>query len=296
MKIGIDIGGSHIGISMIGLGGQIRARAEKDLQPGKKEKATLENDILQTIETLVKDNEIAQSAITRIGVAIPGIIEGNTAKQLWNLHIEEWNMEFLQKAYPKAIVTLRNDADAAALAEKQYGALKNYENAVFLCLGTGIGGGYIQDGKLAFANQFEPGHMTIQKDGKRCACGNKGCFETYASMKQFKQNMIHVLGLEPTTSSKEIVEIIKTMEDNSLVKQVIEAYVENLAIGIGNLCNIVTPQAVCLGGSFVYYQTWFLPLLEKTLQEKDYIFHKKNIPVVVTAALGNDAGMLGAVL
>lgn len=296
MKIGIDIGGSHIGVALIGLGGKITASAEIEYIAKNETKEAMESIILQTIHTLLKEQEIRKSALTKIGVAIPGIIEGKKATQLWNLQEELFSITFLQEAYPQANIVLRNDADAATLAEKKYGALEPYENALFLCLGTGIGGGYVYQGKLAFENHFEPGHICIQKEGKKCNCGNRGCFETYASMKQFKQNAIHALQLKEQTTSQELLEILNKAKKNPLVETLIDHYTENLAIGIGNLCNITSPDAICLGGSFVYYHTILLPALEKKLKQGNYIFNKAQQPVLLIATLKNQAGMLGSVL
>ena len=88
-------------------------------------------------------------------------------------------------------IVLKNDAKCASLAEKKFGALKDYKDSVFLCLGTGIGGATFYNGKLvepkrAAGSEF--GHMIIKKDGITCNCGNKGCFERYASIRAFKEN------------------------------------------------------------------------------------------------------------
>lgn len=296
MKIGIDIGGSHIGVALIGLGGQIKASTEIEYIAKNKTKEALETILLNTIQSLLQEQEVRKSALTKIGVAVPGIIEGKKAIQLWNLQKEPFSIAFLQNAYPQAHMVLRNDADAATLAEKKYGALEPYENALFLCLGTGIGGGYIYQGKLVFENHFEPGHICIQKEGKKCNCGNKGCFEAYASMKQFKQNAIQTLQLPEQTTSKQLLDILSKTQKNPLVEMLIDQYTENVAIGIGNLCNLLSPEAICLGGSFSYYQTILFPVLEKKLQQGKYIFDKTKLPVLLTVTLRNQAGILGAVL
>ena len=296
MKIGIDLGGSHIGVALIGLGGEIKDSKEKELEAKDKKKEIIQAYILEMVQTLLEENEIQKSSVSRIGLALPGIVKEKKAMQLWNLKIEALENTFLQEAYPRANIVMRNDADAAALAEKRYGALELYENALFLCLGTGIGGGYIYQGKLTFENAFEPGHMSIQKEGKRCNCGNIGCFETYASMKQFKQKVMNVLELDANTSSKELLAFLKTTKENPLVKHVIEEYIKNLSVGIGNLCNSLAIEAVCLGGSFVHFESLLLPALKKELKQGNYIFNNEKMPEIFIAKLGNSAGMLGAAL
>ena len=88
-------------------------------------------------------------------------------------------------------VKLKNDSKAAGLAEFKYGSLKKYNDAVFLCLGTGIGSAVFLNGELLEANKhvgFELGHIVLDRDGIKCNCGKKGCFETYCSIKRFKEN------------------------------------------------------------------------------------------------------------
>ena len=283
-------------MALIGPDGMKKQSLEKDIDPLRETKENLQQYILETIYTLLRNQDIPPTSLSKIGVAVPGVVQGKKAKQLWNLHIEEWDFSFLEKAYPHAHVQLRNDADAATLAEKRYGALQPYENALFLCLGTGIGGGCIQKGKLVLENTFEPGHMSIDKQGKKCACGSSGCFECYASMKYLKQRILEVFELDTHMSSKDIYAWIDNRKDNPLVMHVIEEYIQNVARGIANLCNLMAPDVICIGGSFVYYKDILLPILEKTLRTESYVFHANHMPLFVTAKLQNEAGILGSVL
>ncbi len=96
-------------------------------------------------------------------------------------------------------IVLRNDAKCAALCEKRIGSMKEYQNAIFLTLGTGIGGAvFMQNELLRGKNNdgFEIGHMVIKADGDKCTCGNSGCFETYASMKVLKDKIAKKLNLD----------------------------------------------------------------------------------------------------
>ena len=143
-------------------------------------------------------------------------------------------------------------------------------------------------------------HMVIEKEGIPCQCGRKGCFERYASMKVFKNNLRESLQLDETTRGEELLEMLRRNnpenKDYELIEAVVSQYIENLAIGIQNLISIFEPEAIGIGGSFVYFEDVFLDRLKKTLQDinkKDE--QRKNIKVV-PAVLGNDAGIIGAVL
>ena len=110
-------------------------------------------------------------------------------------------------------VLLKNDAKCAGLAEKTYGALKEYQDAVFLCLGTGIGGAVCQNGEAIPSNEnlgFEFGHMQIEKQEKQiCKCGKINCFEIYGSIKKLKSDLKNELKIETCNGKLLHDEILK---------------------------------------------------------------------------------------
>ena len=116
----------------------------------------------------------------------------------YNLHIFDYDIKTkLEEKYGKT-VTVRNDGKCAALVEKTYGSLKDYDDALFLNIGTGIGGAAFLGGKLLEPKKysgFEFGHMTLVKDGIECTCGKKGCFERYCSIKSLKARVVKTLNL-----------------------------------------------------------------------------------------------------
>lgn len=135
--------------------------------------------------------------------------------------------------------------------------------------------------------------MVIQKDGILCHCGRKGCYERYASMKVFKNHLRAALHLDETTRGEELLEIIRrnTPENKNynIIENVVCDYIENLSIGIENLILIFEPEVIGLGGSFVYFEDVLLERLKKRLTLRE------NVKIKL-AVLGNDAGMIGAVL
>ena len=195
-------------------------------------------------------------------------------------------------------VILKNDAKCAALAEQKYGELNQYKNSIFLCIGTGVGGAVIFDGKLLEAKDvpgFEFSHMIIQKNGTLCNCGKRGCFETYASMKRFKEKITKEFNLN-TVEGEYIKQYILQNENNSTLKYIINNYIQDLAIGISNIINIFEPEAICLGGSFAYFEDIFLEPLKKMLLEGNLLFNKRCDIILKLAKLKNDAGIIGATL
>ena len=228
---------------------------------------------------------------------VHGEVKEEKVKNIYNLGLKELPLKQMVEEFYQVEVNIRNDAKCAGLAEKKYGSLQNYEDAVFLCLGTGIGGATFLKGELLKPHRnagSEYGHMVIQKEnGLPCKCGRTGCFEKYCSMQAFKENIKKILHLPETIEANEIVEEIKQNRQKEEIESYIQKYIEDLYIGIANIVKIIEPEAISLGGSFVYYQDiLYSKLLEKIEQEKNLI----EMPKIVLASLGNDAGMIGAVL
>lgn len=303
MKIGIDIGGSHIAVGLIN-NGNIINKKEKDIKniDRKNIKKFLIDTIVKSINQILKENKITIRKIEKIGMSAPGTIKNGIIIRATNLEIENFNIvEEIQK-YFNIEISIRNDAKCATLAEKQYGSMKKYQDFVYLCLGTGIGCGIFMNNQLLHPKKyegFEFGHTVIEKDGKMCSCGKRGCLENYASMKAFKQSLISNLNLVRTTSSYTLLKLMQNQKGNKkinkIINKVIDEYIENLSLGIENIINIFEPEAICIGGSFVYFKEILLKKLKNKLKQKNSTFNN-DIPKIVCAKLQNDAGIIGAVI
>ena len=294
MKIGIDLGGSHIAIGVVDNKNFIVEKNEKRLM--EKEKKDIKNSIQNYIVKNVNEL-LTKYKITEIGIAVPGTIRGKEIIKSVNLGVENYNLiENLEREIDLPI-KIRNDAKCSAIAENKIGALKNYKRSLFLTLGTGIGGAVIINGELLDTGDLpgcEFGHMIIQKDGIKCNCGIKGCFEKYASMKAFKTNLRNALDLDETTRGEELLDIIRKNPQDEKINRIIDDFIEYLSIGISNLVNIFEPEAIGIGGSFVYFSDVLLEKLKNNIKEKKYLFNDRNELIIVPAALGNDAGIIGS--
>lgn len=294
MKIGIDLGGSHIAIGVINNDGFILEKVEKRLLA--KEKKDIETAIESYIIKNVKDLK-EKYKILEIGIAVPGTICGTEIIKSVNLGVKNYNLAQNLKKEIDLPIKIRNDAKCAAIAESKIGALKDYKRSIFLTLGTGIGGAVIINGKLLDTGDLpgcEFGHMIIQKDGIKCNCGKNGCFEKYASMKVLKNNLRASLGLDETTRGQELLDMIRKNGEDEKIKKIVDEYIEYLSIGVSNLINIFEPEAVGIGGSFVYFSDVLLEKLKNNIQDKKYLFNSRDELIIVPAALGNDAGIIGS--
>lgn len=299
MKIGIDIGGSHIAIGVVNSTGEILAKNEKRLTGVEKQ------DIKKAIkEYIIEQTKWFQQrfSIEEIGIGMPGWAENGIVKESGNLNLKNYAIEEALQTLSLPI-KIKNDAKCAAMAENQYGCLKEYNRSVFLTLGTGIGGAAFLNHELLKAGKkpgYEFGHMVIEKEGIPCHCGRKGCFERYASMKAFKNNLRKALHLEETTAGEQLLEIIREnspkRRDYDAIEKIVSQYIDYLSVGIQNLICIFEPEVIGLGGSFVYFEEVFLQRLVEKIQENNQQDVERSHIKIKTATLGNDAGIIGAVL
>lgn len=279
-------------------------------------------NILEVIEQTIFEAVInimnnTDEKLESIGIAIPGTVTEGTINRCVNLGIKNYNIvdklndKFIQFADENkkrekfenlpVRIKLQNDAKCAAIAENEYGVLKEYGSSIFLTLGTGIGGAAILNGKLLEGKTFsgyEFGHMTININGEQCKCGKNGCFELYGSMKKFKTTFKEKMGLSQFTHSEQLLDLLKydvaLEKHDERIKEVIDEYTQNLAIGISNLINIFEPEAIGIGGSFTYFEEFLLEKLKSKIIDGNLLFNPRNDIIIKPALLKNDAGIIGA--
>ena len=302
MQIGIDLGGSHIAVGIVSDKNVIVTKKEMDIfkvQPEEEMKQYLIDNIKLLISEVLKEIGAPSCVISKIAIAVPGRVKDGIAYDMYNLGINQFEItKILSEHYGIEDIVIRNDAKCAALAEKEKGNLKEYDDCVFLCLGTGIGGATFVNGRMIdYTKEWcsEFGHTIIEKDGIQCNCGNKGCWEQYASMNAFKKGLINILNLPTDISSKELLDILKNniKAGNRVVDDYINKYMDFVVTGILNISNVLQPEAICIGGGFTYYAD----ILNVRLLERMNLIKFNGIkPKIVLAKLENDAGIIGSLL
>lgn len=304
MKIGVDIGGSHIGIGII-QNNKILEKKEYDIKDfiSNNSENDIKKYILNTIVDGISKLNISKNDIERIGIACCGTVKDGIIVIATNLNVYNFAIVYeLKKVFKDVEITIKNDAKCAATVEKKYGALKDYKDAIFMTVGTGIGGAYLFNGELISPIKnagFEYGHMIICVNGNKCTCGAKGCYETYASITamktMFMKEFVREFRSDAEITGKDLYEFIKknilVPKYKEKIESILEEYSKYLALGISNLINILEPEVVVLGGSLVYYEKLLLERIKTNIS----IFNRaENAPEIKMALLGNDAGMIGA--
>lgn len=179
LTVGIDIGGTYVKAGVVDPDGRIVASTRRETptqRPG-----DTEDTIAEVVTALAAEYEI-----TAVGIGAAGFVDGSRSSVLFSPHLA-WRNEPLRDAVERRIgrpVVVENDANAAAWAEWRFGAGLGEDHMICVNLGTGIGGGIVLDGAVyrgrnGLAGEF--GHMVVVPNGHRCGCGNRGCWEEYAS-------------------------------------------------------------------------------------------------------------------
>ena len=300
--VGIDLGGTFIKGGIVDEKGTI-VRFER--VPTRTELGA--DFVISDIENVIKKlvNDLGEK-VEGIGVGIPGLIDSQKGEVVMSGNLRWKNVMIKDKLQPQFDypVKIANDANAAGLGEIKFGSGKKYSTSVFLTLGTGVGSGIVIDGKLYEGNRSagaETGHMIIHRNGKQCTCGNKGCFETYASATALIRETVAAMLNDRTSKMWEIGSIEnvngKTAFDyydkDEAARKVIDEYVNDLAIGIINIANILRPEAVIIGGGVAKQGKNLTDRVQNLVDEG--IFARELGPrvIVLTASL-EEAGVVGA--
>jgi glucokinase len=310
LRIGIDLGGTNIVVGIVTDEGKIVSKKSAPTLASRGATLIIEDMVNLIYKTLGLYGESMEN-IELIGIGVPGLVDYNSGiiKECVNLGWENIDICKILKEKTGKKILIENDANAAAGGEYLFGIMKNNLNSVFLTLGTGVGGGIILNGKLhrgKNGSAAEIGHMVIGDNFYNCACGNNGCFETFASAtaiikyakKLINENNEDTLILKKIKNSDEID--AKLVFDcaklgDKLANLVVERFVKYFARGICNIVNILDVEMIGIGGGVSAAGEFFMELLLSDIK-KHKLF--KDIPVcnIKIATLGNDAGIIGAAM
>lgn len=292
VDVGVDLGGSHVAIGVVDCEGRIIEQFEKDFSVEEKRDVlnVAINYIVDVVNCLKK-----KYMLDKFGVGMAGTIQNGVVLRSVNLGVRNFDLKTELENRTGLTVFVKNDAKCAALAEYRFGDIKEFNNIIFLTLGTGIGGAFIYNGKLMYSNcaeGYELGHMIIKAGGLKCRCGKNGCFETYGGILAFKNKVIDRFHLSHDIPGPELREFMNSSMDS--IRDIIDEYVDDLAIGISNLINIFEPDCVVIGGGFARYDYMLLDKLKDKIINSNLLFNPRENITIKTAKLGNDAGIIGA--
>ncbi len=305
--IGIDLGGTFIKGGIVNENGEILISDKTPTEVEKGDKGVAAN-IAKLAKDLLDRQGIDISDVEGLGIGSPGMIDSNEGNVVYanNLGWENFRIcDELSKLLGGIKVKIGNDANVAALGEVKFGAARNYNSAIMITLGTGVGGGIVIDGKLVEGNKgagAELGHIVIVKGGEQCSCGRKGCFEAYSSATALIRDTKRAMEAHPdskmwgigTTSAVDGKTVFDYAPTDTYAKEVLDSYIEHLACGLVNYANIFRPEVILLGGGVCAQGDNLIKPLQKIFDKEIYAGDKgPRVPILI-AELENRAGLLGA--
>lgn len=304
--IGIDLGGTFIKGGIVDENGKIIA---DDKIPTESEKGggRVVANIASLVEKLLETTGVAKENVLGVGMGSPGMIDSKKGVVVFsgNLHWSHFPLAEETQKLLNLPVKVANDANVAALGETKFGCGKNYQNTILITLGTGVGGGVVIDGKLFEGYQSagaELGHSVIVAGGEQCTCGRKGCLEAYASatalirdtkraMENNKNSKMWAIGSTEQVTGKTAFDYY---DNDESAKAVVDNYIEKLGVGLTNLANEFRPEAIILGGGVCAQGDNLVKPLQAFLDKEIFAGEKGPQVKILTATLGNAAGILGA--
>lgn len=308
--VGIDLGGTSIKAGLVDEQGKILCKATCPTLVERGARPVVDDMAKLSLEVIEKGGYTLQD-VKAIGVGLPGIQDPRTGvvpfctNLYWHeVPVIEWMQETINKP-----IYIGNDATVAGLAESVAGVSAGIENSVFLTLGTGVGGGIVLGGKVYSGTNgvgSELGHMITVIDGELCTCGNRGCWERYASATALirmgreaaekhpeSQIAASVNGRLDDITAKTVIDAAKAGDEAA--NEVFERYVYYLCAGLVNIINFIDPEVIVLGGGVSHAGQFLLDAVNRRLPSM--VFYK-TMPYarVALATLGNDAGIIGAAM
>ena len=313
VRLGVDLGGTNIAVGIVDENYKV---IHKDSVPTQASRApeAIVDDIAMLCRRVLADQGLTLSDVGGVGIAAPGTINSRDGYVEYanNLPFIHFPIVPLLKERLGDIPTfVDNDANAAAWGEAIAGAAKGTANSVMITLGTGVGGGIVINNQVYSGFNgagAELGHMVIVADGEPCSCGRKGCWEAYSSATALirmtkekleecasqgrKTLMADMVAAKGRVTGRTSFDAMRAGDEAA--KEVVDTYIHYLACGITNLVNLLRPEILSIGGGVSGEGQALIDALLPLVSKECYGGDKVGQTKICIAALGNDAGIVGA--
>jgi glucokinase len=305
--IGIDIGGTKVAGGVVDVNGRVLERGRRETPDKSKSPQVVEDTIVDLVTELASRHDIAA-----VGIGAAGFVDAARANVLFAPHLS-WRNEPLRDAIHQRLrlpVVVENDANAALWAEWRFGAGQSEDDLICVNLGTGIGGSImigaeLQRGKYGVAGEF--GHMLVVPGGHRCECGNRGCWEQYASGNALvrearelamadspvAQGLLDRVDRDPAKLTGPIVALAATEGDPAAI-ELFEEVGRWLGIGLANLAAAFDPGAFIIGGGVSEAGDLLIGPAREAYRRQLTGRGFRPEARILRAKLGNEAGLIGA--
>ena len=312
-RIGVDLGGTNIAVGIVNEKFEIVAQGSVPTGADR-EGTAIVDDMAALCKKLIADHGLTEADIASLGIASPGIVDDDSGYVIYanNLHFVNFPiLPLLRERLTIKEMHIENDANATAWGEAVAGAAKGSKSSVMITLGTGVGGGIVDGGKVfkGFNSAAgELGHIVMEVDGRPCSCGRKGCWEAYSSatglINMTKEKLAECKEQNRATVMTEIAAQKgkvngRTAFDgmragDAAATEVVNEYVKYLASGIASMINIFQPEVLSIGGGISNEGQYLLDLVIPRVREQQYGTGLIPMTDIRIAQLRNDAGIIGA--
>ena len=286
--IGVDLGGTKVRVGSVDRDGGVLRRSERSTPRDS------QSELVAVLEAAVGEELERDTSIAALGFGIPSTIDQREGRVVSSVNVPLADLDFREHMSRRFSlpVAIDNDANAAAVAEWTVGSGRGVQNLVLLTLGTGIGGGLVLDGRPyrgATGAAAELGHLVVDRDGPTCPCGGRGHLEVLAS--GTAADVLAQAHFGPRSDAGDLVR--RANEGDAAARQLLARMGESLGLGIASLVNIFDPELVVVGGGFAAAGNLILePAREVVAREA--LAPARDRVRIVRAALGPDAGLIGA--
>lgn len=307
IRIGIDIGGTSTTIGIVTQDGRIMDRVQLGTREYDDPNQFCEA-IATSVNHLLYDQGIPIDQMRGIGIGAPnGSFFSGCIEHAPNLRFKGVVplVQILQPFFPDTNIVLTNDANAAALGEKEFGIAKEMNDFIMITLGTGVGSGIVSNGEVVYGHDGfagEIGHTILYPNGRLCGCGRQGCLETYASAGGMVKTAIELLEsgetsvLEniPITSLRAHDIGMAAQEGDPLALKVFDQTATHLALALANAVAHTRPEAIILFGGVTNAGSVLMDPLRAHFEEFLLSIYKKKVKLLISLLPGENAAILGA--
>lgn len=305
---GVDLGGTNIEATLMDAAGETRGWVTWPTGAAGGPTHVMQR-IIDIVQYLLAENSLSEKVLRGVGLGVPGLVNSSEGMSIFSPNLQGWHNIPIAEQVARGVgapVIIDNDVRMNAWGEKLFGAGRERDDLICVTLGTGIGAGIFIQGKM-FTGRNESageiGHMTVEKDGPRCNCGNHGCLELYASGRGIARRAREAIG---ATDDGLILQLSKgdlnhvtaatvysaATKGDEVAVRIVEETALYLGIGLANVANILNPQSIVLGGGVMRMGEILLEPTRRVVRARAMPFNRET--EIVVAELGERAGAIGA--
>lgn len=311
--LGLDVGGSRVKAGILDATGAIAAQRTVPTPSTSTPRVVLDL-LVRLVGELSAEAGIKPAELAGIGIGFPGLVDARAGVVKACVNLQDWHnipvsTMLANRMAGSVPVTIANDANAAALGEYHHYRTHHpkIEHLALITLGTGVGagivlGGVMFEGGMGLAG--EVGHMIVRANGRKCACGQYGCLERYASASAIVERVREMIGRGAESSLLGVMNdparkmtasdvFAAGADGDALARRIIEEAAEFLAIGCVNLCRVIDLQAIIIGGGITGAGDQLLKPLLANFHVQNWSVAEAPTPDIRLTSLGGDAGFIG---